>query len=322
MFSQDDISCPITHETYIDPVILEGDGYTYERSAIEKWLENHFTSPVTGSPVKRTGLIPNYLVRQLADRAKGNDTPAPIRSNLLPREDSVETCRVVIQESDARQTTTNAVRALLSKITIPFMSLVIISLLIGIMVQGKVLTVDEEGMHIGQKNPAPAPVPTPVPTPVHDSSPCPPHLSPPSPSPTTSTSTPVHDPSPDMLQPVTNLTHTSPPLPHMTQPPNPDVYKYAPPEQYQTQPPNPDLYSHDPPEQYQTQPPNPDLYNHDSMSCYHTCYTCDGAGQYDCLTCAPDFPHFILNLPPHLSADSEYTDERGENNGRGACYEN
>ena len=34
----EDLYCPITHELFEDPCVLEGDGRTYERRAIEEWL--------------------------------------------------------------------------------------------------------------------------------------------------------------------------------------------------------------------------------------------------------------------------------------------
>ena len=44
--------CPITGDIMEDPVICI-DGYTYERNAIEKWLQNNHTSPMT-----RQSLVP------------------------------------------------------------------------------------------------------------------------------------------------------------------------------------------------------------------------------------------------------------------------
>ena len=41
-----DIICPITHEIMLEPVVCS-DGITYEKTAIEKWLENNNTSPIT-----------------------------------------------------------------------------------------------------------------------------------------------------------------------------------------------------------------------------------------------------------------------------------
>ena len=39
--------CPLTKELLGEPVKLS-DGYTYERAAIESWLEKNDTSPMTG----------------------------------------------------------------------------------------------------------------------------------------------------------------------------------------------------------------------------------------------------------------------------------
>lgn len=37
--------CPITQELMTDPVV-DPDGNSYERSAIEAWLKNNSTSPI------------------------------------------------------------------------------------------------------------------------------------------------------------------------------------------------------------------------------------------------------------------------------------
>jgi len=50
--------CPITQELMADPVIT-ADGHTYERAAIEQWLESHNTSPLTGLPLSTHELSPN-----------------------------------------------------------------------------------------------------------------------------------------------------------------------------------------------------------------------------------------------------------------------
>jgi Mg-chelatase subunit ChlD len=47
----------------IDPV-CDKDGNTYERRAIEEWLEQHHTSPITRRPMEKSDLVPN---RSLAD---------------------------------------------------------------------------------------------------------------------------------------------------------------------------------------------------------------------------------------------------------------
>ena len=45
----------------VDPVIA-ADGRTYERTAMEDWLQHH-TSPVTGDQLLHTRLVPNVVAR-------------------------------------------------------------------------------------------------------------------------------------------------------------------------------------------------------------------------------------------------------------------
>ena len=54
--------CPITQEVMEDPVVC-ADGHSYERSAIEKWLQTSNTSPLTGAVLESTLLIPCVIVR-------------------------------------------------------------------------------------------------------------------------------------------------------------------------------------------------------------------------------------------------------------------
>ena len=46
----------------IDPVIA-ADGHTYERAAIQQWLQTRSTSPVTLLPLPHTRLVPNVLAK-------------------------------------------------------------------------------------------------------------------------------------------------------------------------------------------------------------------------------------------------------------------
>lgn len=54
--------CPITQDTMTDPVICS-DGISYERAAIERWLINHNTSPMTNNPLTSKNLITNITLR-------------------------------------------------------------------------------------------------------------------------------------------------------------------------------------------------------------------------------------------------------------------
>lgn len=57
------LTCPLTKQLMRDPVVA-GDGYTYERAAIEAWLHRNDTSPITRKPLSSTSeLVPNLTMR-------------------------------------------------------------------------------------------------------------------------------------------------------------------------------------------------------------------------------------------------------------------
>ena len=49
----------------VEPVIA-ADGHTYERAALEEWLLEHVTSPVTGDFLAHMRIVPNVLIRNRA----------------------------------------------------------------------------------------------------------------------------------------------------------------------------------------------------------------------------------------------------------------
>ncbi|CAF1172373.1 unnamed protein product [Rotaria magnacalcarata] len=58
--------CPITHELMVDPVI-DPDGNSYERRAIEDWLRQNGTSPITRAPLLAADLRPNRALKAAID---------------------------------------------------------------------------------------------------------------------------------------------------------------------------------------------------------------------------------------------------------------
>ena len=57
------LACPLTKQLMRDPVVA-GDGYTYERAAIESWLGQHASSPITKQPLPDSSdLVPNLTMR-------------------------------------------------------------------------------------------------------------------------------------------------------------------------------------------------------------------------------------------------------------------
>jgi len=49
---------------FSDPVVA-ADGHTYEREAIEGWLENHDTSPMTNHDMLHSYVFPNIALRKV-----------------------------------------------------------------------------------------------------------------------------------------------------------------------------------------------------------------------------------------------------------------
>ncbi|KAF5800345.1 putative protein kinase RLK-Pelle-RLCK-IXb family [Helianthus annuus] len=53
--------CPIRKDVMVDPCVA-ADGYTYDRRAIEQWLEESDSSPMTNLPLTSRSLTPNYTL--------------------------------------------------------------------------------------------------------------------------------------------------------------------------------------------------------------------------------------------------------------------
>ena len=45
--------------------VIAADGHTYEREAIQAWLHQHSTSPVTGKALEHKHLIPNLVTKSV-----------------------------------------------------------------------------------------------------------------------------------------------------------------------------------------------------------------------------------------------------------------
>ena len=58
--------CPITQEIMRDPV-MAADGHSYDRAAIEEWLQTHDTSPLTNYTLQSKLLTPNHALRSIID---------------------------------------------------------------------------------------------------------------------------------------------------------------------------------------------------------------------------------------------------------------
>lgn len=58
--------CPLTGQIMLDPVIT-CTGYSYERSAIEKWLKNNNTCPTTKVVLSNKNLLPNHTLKKFIE---------------------------------------------------------------------------------------------------------------------------------------------------------------------------------------------------------------------------------------------------------------
>jgi hypothetical protein len=55
--------CPITTTLLENPVVSHS-GHTFSESAIQRWLQEHNTNPLTNEPMFATELVPNYIVER------------------------------------------------------------------------------------------------------------------------------------------------------------------------------------------------------------------------------------------------------------------
>ncbi|XP_037552630.1 WD repeat, SAM and U-box domain-containing protein 1 isoform X2 [Nematolebias whitei] len=68
----DEFLCPITRELMREPVIA-ADGYSYEREAIESWINTkNRSSPMTNLPLLTTLLTPNHTLKMAISRWKSS----------------------------------------------------------------------------------------------------------------------------------------------------------------------------------------------------------------------------------------------------------
>jgi hypothetical protein len=69
-----DFICPITQEIMLDPVIAS-DGHTYERRAIDEWLSQHNSSPLTSQQLENRNLLPSHTLKRMIREFIDNNQP-------------------------------------------------------------------------------------------------------------------------------------------------------------------------------------------------------------------------------------------------------
>jgi len=72
----DPTRCPITLEVMKDPVV-DPQGHSYERAAIEEWLKERGTSPMTRKPMSADQLIPNRALKDSIE-ARAHQAERPV----------------------------------------------------------------------------------------------------------------------------------------------------------------------------------------------------------------------------------------------------
>ena len=88
----DSFYCPITCDLITDPVISK-DGISYEREAIENWIQVNGTSPVTRNPMTVAELRENNALYELIQKEKGRSLATVHPSIRRWRESGAPTSR-------------------------------------------------------------------------------------------------------------------------------------------------------------------------------------------------------------------------------------
>ncbi len=55
---------------YTNSLVIAADGFTYERSAIKKWLEKNDCSPMTNQKLSTKDLSPNNVIKLIINALK------------------------------------------------------------------------------------------------------------------------------------------------------------------------------------------------------------------------------------------------------------
>ena len=79
----DEFICPISMQLMRDPVITP-NGTSYERSAIEKWIREKGTDPITRNRITLSQLIPNLALRNAILASNTLSIPIPPPPPIAP----------------------------------------------------------------------------------------------------------------------------------------------------------------------------------------------------------------------------------------------
>ena len=79
----EEFTCIITHKLMRDAVV-DSEGNSYDKYAIEEWLEKNATSPHTRAPLRKTQLTPNRVLRGMIDKWR-KEHPVDTESHIDPQ---------------------------------------------------------------------------------------------------------------------------------------------------------------------------------------------------------------------------------------------
>ena len=81
--------CPITKSIMEDPVMCD-KGYTFERVAIERWLEDSLTNPITRDYLDKSMLRPNRIVKDIISKNPLECESDFDKNDWIKREDDIK----------------------------------------------------------------------------------------------------------------------------------------------------------------------------------------------------------------------------------------
>lgn len=102
--SKKDLICPITLQLFRDPV-LASDSHVYERSAIQRWILEHGTSPLTREPLRTADLKPVEHLRCLAAKERMSIVSYSVHDEIVifpPRQQNTsnhDQIHIILQQS-------------------------------------------------------------------------------------------------------------------------------------------------------------------------------------------------------------------------------
>jgi U-box domain len=106
--------CPLSLQVMLDPV-LDGEGNTYEYSAILDWLkQGHCTSPISHQPLSERMLNPNNSLREAIHEYMGSEWVCNARAHALQRQQQQQQQQQLALQREQPQSNHNAAISTLS----------------------------------------------------------------------------------------------------------------------------------------------------------------------------------------------------------------